>query len=40
MTRIDPRPPQKPPAKTGLGIKLGDLWRRHLEKQKKEPKKP
>lgn len=41
MTRLDPRPPQKPPASTGLGIKLGDLMRRNREqKQKKESKKP
>lgn len=42
MTRITPRdPPPPPPASTGLGINLGDLFRRHLEKQKKqEPKKP
>lgn len=38
--RITPRDPNKPPpASTGLGIKLGDLWRKQLEK-KKEPKKP
>lgn len=38
--RITPRDPSKPPpASTGLGIKLGDLWRKQLEK-KKEPKKP
>jgi hypothetical protein len=39
MTHIVPRPPKPPPASTGLGIKLGDVWRRR-EKQKKEPKKP
>jgi len=41
MVRIDPRPPKPPPAKSGLGINLGDVWRRALDKkQKKEPKKP
>ena len=32
------KPNGPPPASTGLGIKLGDLFRKHLEK--KEPKKP
>ena len=40
MTKLTPRDPVKPPpASTGLGINLGELLRRHLEK-KKEPKKP
>ena len=34
------QPPKPPPASTGLGIKLGDVWMRRREKQKKEPKKP
>jgi hypothetical protein len=35
------QPPKPPPASTGLSIKLGDVWRRALDKkQKKEPKKP
>lgn len=40
MTRLVPRDkPSPPPASTGLGIKLGDVWQKQREK-KKEPKKP
>ena len=39
--RVPRDPPPKPPASTGLGINLGEVWRRAQEKkQKKEPKKP